>query len=55
MSERRCKVIQVGHSLVVVLPKDWTRGQHIERGDTLKVSYDGDVVQYSSDEVERHG
>jgi hypothetical protein len=42
--------MRVGNSLVVVLPKDWTRGQEIGPGDILDVVYDG-VVKFSVPDV----
>jgi len=43
---RQAKAIRLGKSLVVVLPKDWTRGQKIGPGDTLDVIYNG-IVKFS--------
>ena len=43
--------MRVGNSLVVVLPKDWTRGQEIGPGDTLDVIYNG-IVEFSVPDTE---
>jgi hypothetical protein len=43
--------MRVGNSIVVVLPKDWTRGQEIGPGDTLDVAYNG-IVEFSVPDAE---
>jgi hypothetical protein len=43
--------MRVGNSIVVVLPKDWTRGQEIGPGDTLDVAYNG-IVEFSVPDTE---
>lgn len=35
--------MRVGNSLVVVIPKDWARGQNVNAGDELDVHYNGNV------------
>jgi antitoxin component of MazEF toxin-antitoxin module len=41
MNARKCRTIRLGESLVVVLPKDWTRGNDLGPGDELSVEYNG--------------
>lgn len=44
MNKRTAKVQRYGtHSLYVALPKDWTRGMEIEKGDVVDIVYDGEV------------
>ena len=54
MNKRKCRTMRVGNSIVVVLPKDWTRGQEIGPGDTLDVAYDG-IVEFSVPDSEDGG
>lgn len=54
MNKRKCRAMRVGNSLVVVLPKDWTRGQEIGPGDTLDVVYDG-IVEFSVPDTDESG
>ncbi len=42
-SKRFGKVVKLGRSLAVVLPKDWTRGNDVQPGDAVKIEYDGVV------------
>lgn len=44
MNRRRAKVYQVGGSYAVILPRDWIRGNEVEKGDTLTIEYDGAVI-----------
>ena len=43
VNRRTARVHREGNSLVVVLPKDWTRGMDIEKGDEVEIVYDGEV------------
>ncbi len=44
MNKRTARVQQYGsNSLYVALPKDWTRGMNIEKGDEVEIVYDGEV------------
>ena len=45
MSERTGRLIQVGESFGVVLPRDWVRGMRVEKGDILTITYDADSVR----------
>ena len=46
MNRRTARAIQQGRgSLLVTLPKDWTRGTGVEKGDLLDLVYDGESVQ----------
>lgn len=42
-NKRFGKVVKLGRSMAVVLPKDWTRGNNVEPGDELEIVYDGRV------------
>jgi len=42
-NKRFGKVVKLGRSMAVVLPKDWTRGNDVEPGDELEIEYDGRV------------
>ena len=42
-NKRFGKVVKLGRSMAVVLPKDWTRGNGVEPGDELEIEYDGRV------------
>ncbi len=44
---RTAKVMRMGpSSIVVVLPRDWVRGNGIDPGEEVEVSYDGRDVTY---------
>ena len=43
MNVRTARVFRNGSSLVIVLPKDWTRGEGIDEGDELEVHYNGEI------------
>ena len=43
MNRRTTKVVQLHESLAVVLPKDWTRGMEIQKGDSLELTYYGEI------------
>ncbi len=43
MNRRRSKIIKLGSSLAVILPKDWTRGMDIEQGQLVELVYNGEV------------
>ncbi len=43
-SKRDAKVVLLGGSYVVFLPRDWCRGNGVEKGSVLEIEYDGDVV-----------
>lgn len=43
MNKRTAKVVQLNESLAVILPKDWTRGMGIEKGDLLELRYNGSI------------
>lgn len=42
-SSRHAKVWRSGTGLVVVLPKDWTRGMGVEAGDLVNLVYNGHI------------
>ncbi len=42
-NKRFGKVVKLGRSMAVVLPKDWTRGNAVEPGDEVEIEYDGRV------------
>jgi hypothetical protein len=46
VSARQTRVFRLGNSVVVVLPRDWVRGNGIEPGDSLRLSYNGLVRIY---------
>ncbi len=39
---------------MIVLPKDWTRGMEIEKGETVGVVYDGEVRIFKLPEAKRN-
>ena len=41
MNARTAKVVQLNESLAVVLPKDWTRGMGVSKGDCVDLFYNG--------------
>jgi len=41
MNQRTAKVVQMNESLAVVLPKDWTRGMRVAKGDKVDLFYNG--------------
>jgi hypothetical protein len=43
MNRRTAKVVQLHESLAVVLPRDWTRGMEISKGDLVELTYNGVV------------
>jgi antitoxin component of MazEF toxin-antitoxin module len=43
MNRRTAKVVQLHQSLAVVLPRDWTRGMEIAKGDFVELTYNGTV------------
>jgi hypothetical protein len=43
MNRRTAKVVQLNESLAVILPRDWTRGMEIEKGDLVELTYNGAV------------
>jgi len=43
MNRRTAKVVQLNESLAVVLPRDWTRGMEISKGDVVELTYNGAV------------
>jgi len=43
MNARKARVIKLGNSLAVVLPKDWTRGMDVEQGQLVEMVYNGEV------------
>ncbi len=45
MNRRKAKVMRMGpSSLVVVIPKDWTRGMELQAGDEVEILYNGRLV-----------
>jgi hypothetical protein len=38
------KLLRVGESLGVTLPRDWVRGHNLRPGDDLELSYNEDVT-----------
>jgi hypothetical protein len=43
MNKRTAKVVQLNESLAIVLPRDWTRGMEIAKGDLVDLTYNGAV------------
>jgi len=43
MNKRTAKVVRINKSLLIVLPKDWTRGMGIEAGQEVDIIYNGEV------------
>ncbi len=42
-NKRFGKVVKLGRSMAVVLPRDWTRGNDLAPGDEIEIWYDGEV------------
>ena len=40
MNKRDGKIMRMNKSLGVILPKDWTRGNELEAGDVVEITYD---------------
>jgi antitoxin component of MazEF toxin-antitoxin module len=43
MNRRHAKTVKLGASQAIILPADWIRGNEIQPGDSLEVSYNGMV------------
>lgn len=43
MNRRSAKVVQLNESLAVILPRDWTRGMEVRKGDLVDLTYNGSV------------
>ncbi len=52
MSERKAKVVQLGESYAIFLPKDWCRGEKVRKGTVLRIEYNGIVKVYGPEEKE---
>lgn len=42
-NKRVGKVVNMGRSMGLVLPKDWTAGNDLHPGDSVEIAYDGVV------------
>ena len=54
MNARKARVIRLGNSLAVILPKDWTRGMEVERGQLIEMVYNGEVRIIAIPKEEAH-
>lgn len=39
-SQRKAKVVRLGDSYAIFLPRDWVRGNGIRKGSVVEIAYD---------------